>query len=38
MKVIEQMAAENDFQIWMTLTDESGQVGVYIEDGEIKNG
>jgi hypothetical protein len=38
MKVIEQMAVENDFQIWMTLTDESGQVGVYIEDGEIKNG
>jgi DNA repair exonuclease SbcCD ATPase subunit len=36
MRLIEQMAADNDFQIWMTVTDESGQVGVYIEDGEVK--
>jgi len=37
-KVIQEMAQENDFQVWCTMMDESGQVGIYIEDGEIKNG
>lgn len=35
MKVIESMANENDYQIWMECVDESGRVGVYIEDGQI---
>jgi len=36
MAVIERMAAENDFQIWMEVVDETGTVGIYIEDGEVK--
>jgi hypothetical protein len=36
MAIIEQMAAENDFQVWITSVDESGKVGIYIEDGEVK--
>lgn len=35
MKVIEQMAIDNDYQIWIEKVDESGEVGVYIEDGQI---
>lgn len=36
MKIIEEMANANDFQIWMEVVDESGKVGVYMEDGEVK--
>ncbi|MDR3599394.1 MAG: hypothetical protein P4L49_02745 [Desulfosporosinus sp.] len=36
MDVIEKMATENDFQIWMEVVDESGMVGIHIEDGEVK--
>ena len=36
MAVIEEMAKEKDYQIWMECVDESGKVGVYIEDGEVK--
>jgi DNA repair exonuclease SbcCD ATPase subunit len=36
MAIIEQMAAEHDFQVWITSVDESGKVGIYIEDGEVK--
>jgi DNA repair exonuclease SbcCD ATPase subunit len=32
--VIEQMAAEHDYQVWMELVDTSGKVGVVMEDGE----
>lgn len=35
MKIIEDMAKENDFQVWMEVVDESGKVGIYIEDGEV---
>lgn len=35
MKIIEDMAKENDFQVWMEMVDESGKVGIYIEDGEV---
>lgn len=35
--IVEKMAAENDFQVWTTAVDSSGTVGLYIEDGEIKN-
>lgn len=34
--VIEQMAIDNDFQVWSELVDESGQVGIVIEDGTVK--
>lgn len=36
MAVIEAMAKEHDFQIWMEVVDESGKVGIWIEDGEVR--
>lgn len=36
MKVLEEMAARNDFQIWVEKVDDSGKVGIVIEDGKIK--
>lgn len=30
------IATENEFQVWMELVDETGAVGVVIEDGKIK--
>lgn len=33
--LIAQMAEDNEYQVWMEVTDESGKVGLYIEDGEI---
>ncbi len=35
MKIIEQLAAEHDYQVWMEIVDESGKVGVVIEDGRV---
>lgn len=35
MKVIEEMAGEKDFQVWVEKVDSSGKVGFYIEDGEV---
>ena len=35
MAIIHQMAEDNDFQIWIEQVDESGEVGIYIEEGEI---
>lgn len=35
MKIVEQMAVDNDFQIWVEVVDDTGKVGIYIEDGEI---
>lgn len=35
LAVIEQMAIDNDFQIWLERVDESGQLGVVIEDGSV---
>ncbi|MBP2656236.1 MAG: family ATPase [Firmicutes bacterium] len=37
-RIVEEMAAEHDFQVWTTSVDSSGKVGIYIEDGEIKHG
>ena len=34
--IIEQMAADRDFQVWSELVDESGKVGIVIEDGTVK--
>lgn len=37
MKVIEEMARDKDFQVWMEKIDDSGKVGIYLEDGEVKS-
>lgn len=37
MKIVEDMAKENDFQVWMVVPGEDGKVGVLIEDGMIAN-
>lgn len=36
MKVLEELADEHNFQIWMELVDETGTVGIVIEDGAVK--
>ncbi len=36
MNYLEQVAIEKDFQIWIEKVDETGKVGIYIEDGEVK--
>ncbi len=35
LALIEEMAGEHDFQIWIERVDESGTVGVTIEDGQV---
>jgi recombinational DNA repair ATPase RecF len=35
MAALGEMAAENDYQIWIEKVDESGKVGVVIEDGTV---
>lgn len=35
LRLIEEMAAERDAQIWLERVDESGQVGIVIEDGRV---
>jgi DNA repair exonuclease SbcCD ATPase subunit len=36
MKIIQDMVKEHDFQVWVEIVDESGKMGIYIEDGEVK--
>jgi DNA repair exonuclease SbcCD ATPase subunit len=36
LKVIEEMAKDKDFQVWCEKVDDSGKVGIVIEDGEVK--
>lgn len=36
LAVLEHAAREKDYQLWIECVDESGSVGVYIEDGEVK--
>jgi len=36
MAVIQEMCKEKDYQAWVEKVDESGKLGIYIEDGEIK--
>lgn len=36
MKLLAEMAAKNDSQIWIERVDSSGRVGVVLEDGRIK--
>ncbi len=35
MGMLKGLAADNDYQLWMEVVDESGEVGIYIEDGEV---
>jgi DNA repair exonuclease SbcCD ATPase subunit len=35
MGLIAEMAAEKDYQVWAEVVDESGKVGITIEDGEV---
>lgn len=36
MQVINEMAKDNDFQVWVERVDSTGKVGFYIEEGEVK--
>jgi len=36
MKIVADMAKDKDFQIWIESVDDTGKVGIYIEEGEIK--
>lgn len=36
LAVVEEMAREADYQVWIELVDDSGEVGVVIEDGGVK--
>jgi recombinational DNA repair ATPase RecF len=36
MKLLADMAEENDFQIWVARVDSSGKVGIVMEDGMVK--
>jgi hypothetical protein len=38
MTLLAEMAREKDFQVWVERVDSSGKIGVYMEDGEVKNG
>ena len=35
MKIVNEMAEANDYQVWIERVDESGKVGFYIEDGNV---
>ena len=37
LKMIEQMAKDDDFQIWLEKVDSSGTVGFVLENGKLKN-
>ena len=37
LATIEQMADENKFQVWVERVDETGKVGIVIEEGQVKN-
>jgi len=36
LEAIKEIAEKNDFQIWAERVDESGEVGIYLECGEVK--
>lgn len=36
LTAVEEMAKERDYQVWIEIVDDSGEVGFYIEDGEVK--
>ena len=34
--IIEKLAGDQEYQVWAEKMDESGKVGLFIEDGEIR--
>ena len=36
LKLIAELAEKNDYQVWIEAVDETGEVGIYIEDGNVK--
>ena len=36
LEIIDRMAGEHDFQIWLESVDETGEIGIVIEAGEVK--
>lgn len=38
MAILEEMAIDADYQIWIEKVDETGKVGICIEDGEVREG
>lgn len=36
LEIIREAAREKDFQVWIERVDESEEVGIYIEDGQVK--
>jgi DNA repair exonuclease SbcCD ATPase subunit len=36
LALIREMAGEKGFQVWIEAVDDSGKVGIYIEDGEVR--
>jgi DNA repair exonuclease SbcCD ATPase subunit len=36
LAIIAEMAQKHDFQVWLECVDTSGNVGIYLEDGEVK--
>lgn len=36
MRIIEEMAQAKDYQVWIEVVDESGELGIVIEDGQVK--
>jgi len=36
MNVIREMAKDKDMQVWVEIVNDTGEVGIYIEDGEVK--
>lgn len=38
LAMLEQLAFENDYQIWLEKVDSSGKIGIVMEDGEVAGG
>ena len=36
LELLAELAREHDFQVWVERVDESGTVGVVIEDGQVR--
>jgi ABC-type histidine transport system ATPase subunit len=37
MEIIKKMAEEKDYQVWVEKVSDEGEIGFYIEDGEVKS-
>jgi len=36
MEIIEEMAGSGGYQVWVEVVDETGKVGIVIEDGSVQ--